>query len=243
MKQALVDYLFFGAHPDDVEICAGGAILEFVANRRKVGIVDLTRGEMGTRGTARKRLQESLAAAHTVGAMFRHQLDFGDGNLEKGREHELEIISILRRHRPKVVFAPWPDDRHPDHTRTGQIVTDAWFYSGLAKIDTGQEPHRPDAVVYYLQNYIPHPTFVVDITDSFKTKMTALKCYKSQFHNPRSKERMTFIAKKSFIDLIEARSRHFGALIGSEFGEGFVTKQPPRIDDVVVAYREREISN
>ena len=241
MKQETVDYLFFGAHPDDVEICSGGAILEFVNDRRKVGIVDLTSGEMGTRGTAKKRLEESLAAGRALGAMFRHQLDFGDGNLATGRERELEIITILRRHKPKVVFAPYPDDRHPDHTRTGQIITDAWFYSGLAKIDTGQEPHRPDAVVYYLQNYILHPTFVVDITDSFAAKMAALKCYKSQFHNPRSKERMTFIAKKSFIELIEARARHFGALIGTEFGEGFVTKQPPRIDDVAAAYRDREI--
>lgn len=241
MKQTVVDYLFFGAHPDDVEICAGGAVIEAVANRKKVGLVDLTRGEMGTRGTAKKRLEESLAAARTLGALFRFQLDFGDGNLATGREQELEIIQVMRRHRPKVVFAPFPDDRHPDHTRAGRIVTEASFYAGLEKIETDDPPYRPDAVVYYIQNYVPHPTFVVDITDSFDQKMKALKCYKSQFHNPKSKERLTIIAKKSFIDLIEARARHFGALIGAEYGEGFVTKQPPRIDDVAAAYREREV--
>lgn len=241
MKQTVVDYLFFGAHPDDVEICAGGTLLEAVADGKKVGLVDLTRGEMGTRGTAKKRLEESLAAGRTLGALFRDQLDFGDGDLQTGREQELEIIQVLRRHRPKVVFAPYPDDRHPDHTRTGRIITEASFYAGLAKIETDQQPHRPDAVVYYIQNYIPHPTFVVDITSSFDQKMRALKCYKSQFHNPRSKERLTMIAKRSFIELIEARARHFGALIGVEYGEGFVTKQPPRIDDVARAYRDREV--
>jgi bacillithiol biosynthesis deacetylase BshB1 len=241
MRQRTVDYLFFGAHPDDVEICAGGAVLEAVADRKKVGLVDLTKGEMGTRGSAKRRLGESLAAANALGALFRFQLDFGDGNLAVGREQELEIIQVIRRHKPKVVFAPYPDDRHPDHTRTGRIVTEASFYAGLAKIETSDPPHRPDAVVYYIQNYIPHPTFVIDITESFEQKMKALKCYKSQFHNPRSKERPTLIAKRSFIDLIEARARHFGALIGTEYGEGFVTKQPPRIDDVAAAYRDREV--
>lgn len=241
MKQTVVDYLFFGAHPDDVEICAGGAVLESVSHRKKVGLVDLTRGEMGTRGTAKKRLEESLAAAHALGALFRFQLDFGDGNLAAGREEELQIIQVLRRHKPKVVFAPYPDDRHPDHARAGRIVTDAAFYAGLEKIETSDPPHRPDAVVYYIQNYVPHPTFVVDITESFEQKMKALRCYKSQFHDPKSKERLTIIAKKSFLHLIEARARHFGALIGVEHGEGFVTKQPPRIDDIAAAYRDREV--
>jgi N-acetylglucosamine malate deacetylase 1 len=241
MKQAVVDYLFFGAHPDDVEICAGGTVLEAVSHRKKVGLIDLTRGEMGTRGSAKTRLQESLAAAHALGALFRFQLDFGDGNLATGRAQELEIVQVIRRHRPKVVFAPYPEDRHPDHARAGRIVTDAAFYAGLEKIETGDPAHRPETVAYYIQNYVPHPTFVVDITESFDQKMKALRCYKSQFHDPRSKERPTAIAKKSFLPLIEGRARHFGALIGTEFGEGFVTKQPPRLDDIAAAYRDREV--
>lgn len=241
MKNTRVDYIFFGAHPDDAEIGCGGTMLESVAKGKKIGLVDLTRGEMGTRGTPETRLHESLGAARVLGALFRHQLDFGDGNLRAGREEEVEVISVIRRHRPSIVFAPFPDDRHPDHTRAGKLVTEASFYAGLSKIETGQAPHRPQMVVYYMQNYVQQPTFVVDTTAYQKKKMDALRCYKSQFYNPKSKERMTFIAKKSFIDMIEARARHFGAMIGAEFGEGFVTKQPPRVDDVAAAYRGREV--
>ncbi|MCM2317142.1 MAG: bacillithiol biosynthesis deacetylase BshB1, partial [Thermoanaerobaculia bacterium] len=186
-------------------------------------------------------LHESLGAARVLGALFRLQLDFGDGNLRGGREEELEVVSIIRKHRPAIVFAPYPDDRHPDHTRTGRLVTEASFYAGLAKIETGQVAHRPQTVVYYMQNYVQQPTFIIDITGSQKKKMEALRCYKSQFYNPKSKEKMTFIAKKSFIDMIEARARHFGAMIGAEFGEGFLTKQPPRVDDVAAAFRGREV--
>jgi bacillithiol biosynthesis deacetylase BshB1 len=241
MKDTKVDYIFFGAHPDDAEIGCGGTMLEAVSKGKKIALVDLTRGEMGTRGTAETRLRESLAAARVLGALFRVQLDLGDGNLRAGREEELEVISVIRKHRPSIVFAPYPDDRHPDHTRTGKLVTEASFYAGLAKIETGQAPHRPQTVVYYMQNYVQQPTFVVDTTAFQKKKMEALRCYKSQFYNPKSKERMTFIAKKSFIDMIEARARHFGGMVGAEFGEGFVTKQPPRVDDVDAAYRGREV--
>jgi len=216
-------------------------MLEAVAKGKKIALVDLTRGEMGTRGTPETRLHESLAAARVLGALFRLQLDFGDGNLRAGREEELELISVIRKHRPSILFAPYPDDRHPDHTRAGRVITEASFYAGLAKIETGQAPHRPQAVVYYMQNYVHPPSFVVDTTASQKKKMEALRCYKSQFYNPKSRERMTFIAKKSFIDMIEARARHFGAMIGAEFGEGFVTKQAPRVDDVEAAYRGREV--
>lgn len=241
MKNTKIDYIFFGAHPDDAEICCGGTMLEAVAKGKKIALVDLTRGEMGTRGTAETRLHESLGAARVLGAMFRLQLDFGDGNLRAGREEELELISVIRKHRPSVLFVPYPEDRHPDHTRAGRVITEASFYAGLVKIETGQAPHRPQAVIYYMQNYVREPTFVVDTTASQKKKMEALRCYKSQFYNPKSKERMTAIAKKSFIEMIEARARYFGALIGAEFGEGFVTKQPPRIDDVDAAYRGREV--
>jgi bacillithiol biosynthesis deacetylase BshB1 len=237
-----VDILAFGAHADDVELGCGGTLVEAVRSGRRVGIVDLTAAEMGTRGTPERRHEESLEAARRIGAAFRERLDFGDGNLRTGREEELGLIRLIRRWRPSILLAPWPDDRHPDHTRTGKLVTDAWFYAGLAKIDTNQRPHRPDIVAYYLQNYQSEPSFVVDITGSLEQKMEAVRSYRSQFHDPESDEPPTFIAQEGFLPMIEARARHFGALIGVDYGEAFVTKQPPRVDDIVAAYRGREIS-
>jgi N-acetylglucosamine malate deacetylase 1 len=236
-----VDIIFFGAHPDDVELAAGGTAAKFVRDGLRVGIVDLTSGEMGTRGTAQTRKREAANAAKALGATFRTHLDFGDGNLQVGREQELEIIGVLRAHRPRIVFAPYPDDRHPDHTRTGRIVTEASFYSGLKALETGPPAHRPQTVIYYLQNYMFPPSFVVDVSKSWKTKMRAVAAFKSQFFDPKSKEPKTFISDPKFLQMIEARGRHFGALIGVDFGEAFVTKQPPRIDDVVSAYSGREV--
>jgi N-acetylglucosamine malate deacetylase 1 len=236
-----VDILVFGAHADDVELSCGGIVAHAVKRGQKVGIVDLTRGEMGTRGDAETRLKESQEASAILGASFRHRLDFGDGNLRTGRDEELQIIELMRRHKPSVVIAPYPDDRHPDHTRTGKIVTEASFYAGLRKIETGQHHHRPQAVMYYIQNYMFAPSFVVDVTDVIETKMKAIAAYRSQFYNPESEEPATMIAKKSFLQMIEARARHFGQLIGAEFGEPLVTKTPPRVDDIVAAYRNREV--
>jgi bacillithiol biosynthesis deacetylase BshB1 len=236
-----VDVIFFGAHPDDVEICAGATVAKLVRDGLRVGIVDLTQGEMGTRGTPKLRQREAQNAARALGATFRQQLDFRDGNLQTGREQELEIIEILRAARPSLVFAPYPDDRHPDHTRTGQIITDAWFYAGLKSLKSGYPSHRAQAVCYYLQNYMFTPSFVVDVSAVWKQKMRAVLKFKSQFHDPRSKEPATFISDPRFLELIEARGRHFGALIGATWGEAFVTKQPPRVDDVIAAYRGREV--
>jgi bacillithiol biosynthesis deacetylase BshB1 len=236
-----VDIIFFGAHPDDVELSAGGTAAKLVKDGLRIGIVDLTRGEMGTRGTPQTRKKESQAAAKALGATFRQQLDFQDGNLQTGREQELEIIELLRIRRPKLVIAPWPDDRHPDHTRTGRIVTEASFYAGLKSLRTGAPEHRPQAVLYYMQNYMVPPSFVVDVTAHWKTKMRSVAAYKSQFFDPKSKEPKTFISDPKFLDMIDARGRHFGALIGTNYGEAFVTKQPPMIDDLISAYAGREI--
>ena len=236
-----VDIIFFGAHPDDVELSAGGTVAKYAAAGVRVGIVDLTCGEMGTRGTPQTRKREAASAARVLGATFRTQLDFQDGNLQTGREQELELIDLLRAHRPRVVFAPFPDDRHPDHTRTGRIVTEASFYAGLKSLEREDDAHRPQTVIYYLQNYMVQPSFVVDVTKGWKTKMRAVAAFKSQFHDPKSKEPNTFISDPKFLDMIAARGRHFGALIGTEFGEAFVTKQPPRIDDVIGAYSGREV--
>jgi len=245
MNDESVDYLFFGAHPDDVELGCGATIAKLVKSGSSAGIIDLTSGEMGTRGTPAERKREAAASARILGAAFREQLNFGDGALRTGREEELQVVEIIRRHRPRVVFVMYPDDRHPDHTRSGRIVTEASFYSGLRKLETGLAPHRPQAVIYYIQNYMFPPSFVVDTTATWKTKMRAIAAFKSQFYvegvsKAKSKEPETFISSKKFVDLIEARGRHFGGLIGSAYGEGFVTKQPPMLDDIAAAYGNRE---
>lgn len=236
-----VDVIFFGAHPDDVELSAGGTAAKFVKDGLRVGIVDLTRGEMGTRGTPQTRKRESANAAKVLGATFRQSLDFGDGNLQTGREQELQIIEILRARRPQLVIGPYPDDRHPDHTRTGRIVTEASFYAGLKSLKTDLPEHRPQVVAYYLQNYMFTPSFVVDVTKVWKTKMKAVAAYRSQFYDPSSKEPKTFISDPKFLEMIDARGKHFGALINVQYGEAFVTKQPPKLNDVIGAYSGREI--
>ncbi len=236
-----VDAIFFAAHADDIELSCGGTVAKFIAEGRRAGIVDLTHGEMGTRGTPQTRLRESQAAARIVGATFRERLDLGDGGLRTGRAEELQVIETIRRWKPAIVFAPWPEERHPDHARAGRLVTDAAFYAGLRRIETRHAEHRPQAVVYYLQNYIPPVTFVVDVSPTWPVKMRAIRAYKSQFFNPRSKEPQTFLSRPEFLEMIEARGRHFGAMIGTAYGEAFVTKQPPKIDDVFTAYTGREV--
>ena len=236
-----VDIIFFGAHPDDVELSCGGTVAKCVKDGQRVAIVDLTRGEMGTRGTPQTRKREAASSAKILGASFRQQLDFHDGSLQTGREQELEIIELIRRARPQLVVAPWPDDRHPDHTRTGRLITEASFYAGLRALETGLPAHRPQTVLYYLQNYMIPPSFVVDVTKQWKTKMRSVAAYKSQFHEPKSKEPQTFISDPKFLEMIEARGKHFGALIGVQYGEAFVTKQPPRLDDLLGAYAGREV--
>jgi len=236
-----VDLIFFGAHADDIELSCGGTIAKSVSDGLRVGIIELTRGELGTRGTPKVREREARAAARILGVRFREHLDFGDGCLRTGREEELQIIEIVRRCKPHLVFSMWPDDRHPDHIRTGRIVAEASFYAGLRALETGLPAHRPQTTIYYPQNYLVTPSFVVDVTKTWKAKMRAIAAFKSQFYNPKSKEPLTFISDKKFIEMIEARGRHFGALIGAEYGEAFMTKQPPKVDDVIAAYSGREI--
>lgn len=237
-----VDLLFFGAHPDDVELSAGGTIVGQVKRGARVGMIDLTRGEMGTRGTPQLRKREAQRSARILGALFREQLDFGDGGLRTGREEELILVDVIRRTRPRLVFAPYPDDRHPDHTRAGRLVTEAAFYAGLKALETERPAHRPQTTIYFLQNYLVPPTFVVDATATWKTKMRAIAAFKSQFYDPNSKEPRTFISDEKFLQMIEARGRHYGATIGTAYGEAFVTKLPPRIDDPIAAYGGREVS-
>lgn len=237
-----VDVLAIGAHPDDLELSCGGTIASLVAGGKRVGMIDLTRGEMGTRGTAEVREREANRAAEILGAAFRLQLDFGDGGLRTGRAEELELIRVFRATSPSLIVAAYPDDRHPDHRRGGELVTDAWFYAGLRSLDVGLPAHRAQSVVYYLLNYPVTPTFIVDVTKHHETKRRAMLAFESQFHREGSDEPMTMIAQKSFLEMIEGRARHFGAFIGAEFGEAFWSKTPPRVEDPIAAFSGREVS-
>jgi len=235
-----VDLLAIAAHADDVELSCGGTLVVAREHGHRFGIIDLTRGEMGTRGTPETRRREAARAAEILGASFRETLDFGDGGLVVSREHELALIDVIRREKPRLILTSYPDDRHPDHRRTGQLVTDAAFYAGLRKIETSHPAHRPQQTVYFSAADVHAPTFVVDVTSAMETRMRAIRAYESQFHDPSSREPQTLLSQRSFLDAIEARARHFGFLIGAEFGEGFVSKRPPRIDDILGAFKNLE---
>ena len=240
-KSEGVDVIFFAAHCDDLELCCGATIAHLVQQGQTVGMLELTHSEMGTRGTPQTRKREAEEGRRILGAAFRELLDFGDGGLRTGRDEEMQVIEAIRRHKPSLIFAPWPDERHPDHARTGRLVTDAWFYAGLRKVKTKQDAHRPQALLYYIMNYVLHPSLVVDVSHTWPTKMKAIHAFKSQFHDPKSSEPETFISKSGFLEMIEARGRHFGALIGAAYGEAYVSKQPPKIQDPIAAYSGREV--
>jgi N-acetylglucosamine malate deacetylase 1 len=232
-----VDILAIAAHPDDIEMCCAGTLAALRGRGRTFGILDLTRGEMGTRGTAEIREKEARAAAEILGASFRESLDLGDGSLRTGLEEETAVIEAIRKARPRLLITSYPEDRHPDHARAGRLVADAAFYAGLRKRETAHPAHRPQSVLFFSTMYYHHPpTFVVDVSRTHATKMAAIRAFASQFHNPESKEPETMLTTASFLHEIEARSRHYGQMIGVEFGEGFITRRPPRIDDPISAF-------
>lgn len=228
-----VDVLAIAAHADDVELTCAGTLVTLKARGHRFGMVDLTRGEMGTRGDAARRDEEARRSAELLGAEFRETLDFGDGGLRHTRENELILIDIIRRERPRLILTCYPEDRHPDHRRAGQIVTDAAFYAGLRKLETRHPAHRPQQTIYFSTAYVHEPTFVVDVTAAMETRRAAILAFTSQFHDPSSREPQTMLSQQNFLQTIEARARHFGFLIGVEFGEGFVSRRPPRLDDPV----------
>jgi N-acetylglucosamine malate deacetylase 1 len=235
-----VDVLAISAHPDDVEMTCGGTLMLLKARGKRFGIVDLTQGEMGTRGTRETRRREAERAAEILGADFRETLDFGDGGLAQTRQNELLLIDVIRREKPRLVLTPYPEDRHPDHARAGRLVTDAGFYAGLRKIETAHPAHRPQQTIYFPTGHSHEPDFVVDITPVMETRRAAIRAFASQFHSEGSPEPETVLSQKIFLDAIEARARHFGFLVGAEFGEGFLAQRPPRIDDLIGAFEGRE---
>jgi bacillithiol biosynthesis deacetylase BshB1 len=231
-----VDVLAIAAHPDDVELTCGGTLASLKARGHRFGIVDLTRGEMGTRGTPEIRAAEAGRAAEILGADFRDTLDLGDGGLRRDRDAELVVIDVIRREKPRLVLTPYPDDRHPDHRRAGQLVTDAAYYAGLRKIETKHPAHRPQQTLYFSTFQAHEPDFLVDVTPFIEIRREAMRAFVSQFHDPSSKEPQTKLSQQTFLEWVEARARHFGAMIGVDFAEGFKSRFPPRIDDLVKTF-------
>ncbi|MCX7729270.1 MAG: bacillithiol biosynthesis deacetylase BshB1 [Bacteroidia bacterium] len=233
-----LDILAFGAHPDDVEISCAGTILKHVEMGYKIGIIDLTAGELGTRGNKQIRLKESEKAKEMMGVCIRENLSMRDGFFKNDEEHQLAVIQKIRQYRPDVIFANAPTDRHCDHGRAAQLVKDAAFLSGLVKIDTyhngeKQNAWRPIAVYHYIQDYYLKPDFVIDISKYFQKKIEVLKCYSSQFYNPASTEPETAISGKDFFDVLESKARIWGRYISVEFAEGFIANRLLGIDDVM----------
>lgn len=234
-----LDILAIGAHPDDVELGCGATIAKEIANGKKVGIIDLTRGELGTRGTAETRDEESKQAAKVLGVSVRTNMEFADGFFANDKTHQLELIKMIRKYRPEIVLCNAIDDRHIDHGKGSKLVSDACFLSGLLKIDTKcpdddgwQEPWRPNHVYHYIQWKNIEPDFVVDVSGFIDKKMKAVLAYKTQFFDPKSKEPETPISSKNFTDSIEYRARDLGRLIGVEHGEGFTVERYVAVDSL-----------
>ena len=227
-----LDVLAVGSHPDDVELGCGGTLALLAQRGLKVGILHLTRGEAGTRGTLEERRQEAERAAEVLGAVTMEILDFGDGGLRAGAAEEDQLISQLRRWQPEMVLGPARSDRHPDHGRAHRLLEGACFYSGLKRRGSGQ-PHRPGVIFSYMQHDPFEPRFIVDVTPTWQTKLESLAAYRSQLHQAGEDrdEPATKVASPEFRAAVEGRARHFGLQIGSEFGEPFWSRLPPAVSD------------
>ena len=225
-----LDILAFGAHPDDVELGCGGTIAKEVASGKKVGIIDLTRGELGTRGSASIRDQEATAAGKILGISVRENLTMRDGFFINDEEHQVAVIRMLRKYQPEIVLCNAVEDRHIDHGKGSKLVSDACFLSGLVKIETEyqdkkQEAWRPKVVYHYIQWKNLTPDFVVDITGFNDKKVAAILAYSSQFYDPKSKEPETPIATKNFLESLNYRAQDLGRLVGTEYAEGFTVER------------------
>jgi bacillithiol biosynthesis deacetylase BshB1 len=220
-----IDILAFGAHPDDVELSCAGTILKHISQGDKVGIIDLTRGELGTRGSAEIRDKESANAAQILGVEFRHNMNFRDGFFQNDETHQMELVKIIREYRPRIVLCNAIIDRHPDHAKGSSLVSDACFLSGLSKVDTGQKHWRPQFVYHYIQFKEIKADLVVDISGFMDKKMESVLAYTSQFYDPKSKEPKTIISSKDFLDSVKYRASNLGRLSGFEYGEGFTVEK------------------
>jgi bacillithiol biosynthesis deacetylase BshB1 len=229
--------LAIAVHPDDVELGCAGTLIKHAQKGQAVGVLDLTRGELGTRGTPELRLEEAQDAAKIMGLALRENALMRDGFFTNDEIHQLQLITYIRKYQPEIVIANALDDRHPDHGRAGKLIADACFLSGLRKIETSfegvaQQAWRPKRVFHMIQDRMHEPDFIVDITTVFDQKLKSIQAYKSQFHNPNSDEPMTYIATQGFIEQIKARDMLLGKRIGKQYAEGFNSLNIPGIEDL-----------
>ena len=223
-----LDVMAIGAHPDDVELSCAGVLLTEKSKGRTTGIIDLTQGELGTRGTSETRTSEAAKAAGILGLDVRENLQMADGFFQNDKANQLMLVNIIRKYQPEIILCNAPEDRHPDHGRSAKLLEDATFLSGLVKIETIengelQKPWRPKYVFNYIQDRYLKPDFVMDITDVFETKLEAIKAYATQFHNPNQAGPQTYISTPDFLDSIIYRSKMFGKMIGVKYAEGFLS--------------------
>ncbi|HEX6223415.1 MAG TPA: bacillithiol biosynthesis deacetylase BshB1 [Chryseolinea sp.] len=233
-----LDILVLAAHPDDAEISCAGTIALHVALGHKVGIIDFTRGELGTRGSVEIRAAEATEAAKILGVSIRENLGLRDGFFENDPTHQLAVIKAIRKYQPSIVLANAVYDRHIDHGRGASLGYDACFLSGLVKVETVDEngkkqaPWRPSVVYHYIQSLYIEPDFIVDVSEYWDTKIKALKAFKSQFYDPASAEAETYISSPGFVKMIEARATDWGYAIGAKYGEGFTTRRYPGVNSL-----------
>ena len=225
-----LDILVLAAHPDDAELGCGGTIIKHIASGRKVGVVDFTRGELGTRGTTHTRDKEAADSAKILGLAIRENLNLPDGFFHNKKEHQLEVVKMIRTYQPEIVLANATYDRHPDHGRGADLAFHACFLSGLLKIETQskgvkQNPWSPKALYHYIQSQLMEPDFVVDISDTWDKKLESIRAFKTQFYDVNSREPETYISNPGFLRMIEARATEMGHAIGVKYGEGFVTRK------------------
>lgn len=233
-----VDILFIAAHPDDVELCCAGTVFKHIAEGATVGIVDLTAGELGTRGNAEIRANEAKEAARIMGVSFRENLGLRDGFFDLSESNKLPVIRAIRKHQPEIIITNAIRDRHPDHGRAAQLVAEASFLSGLTKIEMEQDGHvlrawRPRQVYHMIQDRYISPEICVDISDYIDQKINAVMAFESQFYNPLSEEPHTPISGLDFMEFLKARAREMGRLIGVEYAEGYTTTGPVRKNNLL----------
>lgn len=233
----MIDILAFAAHPDDIELSCSGTIMKAISQGKKVGIVDLTKGELGSRGTIETRFDEAAVASKIMGIDIRVNLRMADGFFEINKENKFRIIEQIRKYRPTIVLANAIEDRHPDHGRASQLVSEACFLAGLRRVETFyegeiQEAHRPKAVYHYIQDHYIQPDFAVDVTAFVDRKLECIKAFKTQFYDPNSNEPITPISGAEFLDFIKGRMMQFGRPIGAQYAEGFTVERIPGVEDL-----------
>ena len=234
-----LDVLAFGAHPDDIELTCGGTMIKMADMGYKTGVVALTQGELGTRGTPEIRLQEFNAAAQILGLSVHKMLDIPDGEVAVTQENKLKVIREIREYQPRILLAPYWKVRHPDHGHTSDLIREAAFFSGLKNLETSQQAFRPNKVIYYASRFEFKPSFIVDVSECHDRKIVAIQAYQSQFHTPRKKkfgEEETNISRPEFLEAIITRAKQYGSYIGVDSGEPFLVREPICLNDPVAFF-------